>query len=275
METLRLLFVHAGDVLDGYDALVYLNCGQLGPLLPLRAPPQLLPLAASSVAPKTVPFWALRFTRMLSARRKMVGQMINCGGKLGLSQAHVGSEGPWAVDQEGLRILRQSRAIFECTSTTKRDELIVRYELGMSGSILRAGHSIASRLRLDQTPTDVTPGFDFDQSQAFSQPFPKDCIDLWWVKKDVGVPADEYIFWKVTHMNNATLSRLQRHSQVQDAQLASSCKAGKGKARLQFIARERPPKQRKSRPAHSRGFIVFLLLCLGCLVALVIMACRR
>ena len=265
METLRLLFVHAGDVLDGYDVLVYLNCGQLGPLLPLRGPPQLFPLAASSVAPKAVPFWALRFTRMLSARRKMVGLMINCGGKLGHLQAHVGSEGPWAVDREGLRILRQSRAIFDCTSTTKRDELIVRYELGMSGSILRAGHSIASRLRLDQTPTEVTPGFEFDQSQAFSKPFPEDCIDLWWAKKDLGVPADENIFWKVTHMNNATLSRLRRHSQVQDAQLASRCKAGKGNARLQFI---------KLQPAYSRGFIVLLLLCLGCLVALV-MASRR
>ena len=105
-------------MLDGYDVLVYLNCGQLGPLLPLRGPPQLFPLAASSVAPKAVPFWALRFTRMLSARRKMVGLMINCGGKLGHVQAHVGSEGPWAVDREGLRILRQSRAIFDCTSTT-------------------------------------------------------------------------------------------------------------------------------------------------------------
>ena len=242
METLRLLFVHAGDVLDGYDALVYLNCGQLGPLLPLRGPPQLLPLAASLVAPKAVPFWALRFTRMLSARRKMVGLMINCGGKLGQLQAHVGSEGPWAVDKEGLRILRQSRAIFNCTSTTKRNELIVRYELGMSGSILRSGHSIASRVRVDQAPSEVTPGFEFNQTLAFSQPFPKNCYDFWWSKKDLGVPANEYIFWKVTHMNFATLSRLQRHSQAQDAQLARSCKAGEGKAQLQVI---------KLRPADS------------------------
>ena len=79
--------------------------------------------------------------------------------------------------RENLRILRQSRAIFDCkvldTSTSKRDELIVRYELGMSGAILRAGHSIASRLRLNQAPIEVTPGFEFNQSQAFSQAFSK------------------------------------------------------------------------------------------------------
>ena len=126
METLRLLFHRMpDDLLDSYDALVYLNCGSLGPLLPLRrssrwpdlgtittgrrpAPAEDAPAAAPP------PFWALRITRLLSATRRMVGLTINCGGKNGQSQAHVGSEGPWAVDREGLRALRQSSAVFDC-----------------------------------------------------------------------------------------------------------------------------------------------------------------
>lgn len=136
--------------------------------------------------------------------------------------------------------MKPSYAMNHVWSGVGRGELIVRFELGISGAILRAGYSIASRLRphlaqhlAPSNPTDdddAAPGFEFNQSTAFRR-YPRDCVDLWTLaysnKRVAATPADEFIFWKVTHLNKTALgrgllARLQAHSKAQDASVATT-----------------------------------------------------
>jgi len=166
MESVRLFLTYNYEFVHEEEfKFVYVNCGMLGPLLPQ---------IKSGIANM---YWPAVYVDMLDGNVKLVGQIINCGGKQNTSHAHVGSE-LWVSDAEGLRIIANSGAVYDCgvDSLTRnaRDELIVRYEMGMSRAILSSGFMIRAQL---------SP-YTFAQ-QNYSGDLPADCVDIWWAS-----PAD-------------------------------------------------------------------------------------
>ena len=203
-----------------YEHIVYLNCGVLGPLLSLSRP------AAE-------PFWASRFVEMLSDAdppTKLSGLAINCGGKLGYSQAHVQSM-LWATDAQGLRSILRSGAIFDCGRMLDRedgrDQLIVRYELGLSKAVLRDGFAINA---LHGGGSERQP-YLWGNATSASPGFPGGCHDIWqdsiaaqWQHSDMASTAggsgtfeelvEHMLFWKVTRWSPP---ELQRYAERMDA----------------------------------------------------------
>lgn len=169
MESVRLFltynhkFVHEEEF-----KFVYVNCGMVGPLLP-----QIKTDVVNT-------YWPAVYVDMLDGNVKLVGQIINCGGKRNISHAHVGSE-LWVSDAEGLRIIADSGAVYDCGADSltqhARDELIIRYEMGISRAILSSGFMIRAQL----SPYSFA-------KHNFSGDVPADCVDIWWAP-----PAD---LWK-------------------------------------------------------------------------------
>lgn len=200
-----------------YEHIVYLNCGVLGPLLSLNRP------AAE-------PYWSTRFVAMLSNAdppTKLSGLAINCGGKLGYSQAHVQSM-LWATDVQGLRSILRSGAIFDCgrmlTGEDGRDQLIIRYELGLSKAILRDGFAMRA---LHGGVSEQQP-YLWGNATSASPSFPGGCHDIWQDRPDrhsgtaltVGTTGtfeelvEHMLFWKVTRWSPP---ELQRYAERMDA----------------------------------------------------------
>ena len=198
-----------------YEHIVYLNCGVLGPLLSLSRP------AAE-------PYWANRFVEMLSVDAdpptKLSGLAINCGGKLGYSQAHVQSM-LWATDGEGLRSILRSGAIFDCgrmlTGDDGRDQLIIRYELGLSKAILGDGFAIKAL----HGGISEQQRYVWENATSASPSFPGGCHDIWQDRPDrlsgaagaTGTFEDlvkHMLFWKVTRWSPP---ELQRYAERMDA----------------------------------------------------------
>jgi hypothetical protein len=124
--------------LTKYKYFVYLNCGVVGPLW-----------WGNDVSFSSLP-WTYFFTSLLNDQVKMSGLSINCKSRSTYS-THIQSMA-FALDQQGLETVLKSGAIYDCKqSNTNMDliaqqNLIERYELGMSRAILDSGYNIASWL---------------------------------------------------------------------------------------------------------------------------------
>jgi hypothetical protein len=129
METLLVVFEKVD--LSPYDYFVYLNCGVVGPKLPL----------AHAESP-----WTYHYTSILSETVKMSGLSINCA-----SHPHVQSM-LFAVDKVGLKIIMSSECVYDCNKANAdmddddKMNIIRRYEVGMGRAVIGAGYGIASIL---------------------------------------------------------------------------------------------------------------------------------
>lgn len=146
--------------LSPYDSFVFLNCGVVGPKL-----------RVAKKETKTEQPWTASFTSLLTGSVKMSGLSINCA-----LYPHVQSM-LFALDREGLRVVMNSPAVYDCglpsAKMTARDkqEVIVRYEMGMSQAILDASYSIASVLSSEGGSMTVAPGVVTEMSDS--------CQDMW------------------------------------------------------------------------------------------------
>mmetsp|Transcript_81174 Transcript_81174/g.118851 ORF Transcript_81174/g.118851 Transcript_81174/m.118851 type:complete len:379 (-) Transcript_81174:583-1719(-) len=163
MESVRLVFEKVN--LMRYDYFVYLNCGMLGPKLPLS------PTNFS---------WTSHFISLLSSSIRMSGLSINCA-----IHPHVQSF-LFVLDKVGLDIVKNSSAVYNCQTNNSgksnplvRKTIIERYEVGMSKAILEAGYGIAGTLSTDGfkiayvTPADLSKGSCKAGDPWFPKTFPK------------------------------------------------------------------------------------------------------
>ena len=177
--------------LNLYDYFVYVNCGTTGPSRLWADLP-----------------WTDVLLDKLNAKVKMSGLTLNCGS----SDPHLQSM-VYALDREGLQIIRESDAVFECeealktfkgppgfthaNEVDKRDHLIIsRYESGMGRILLQKGFGISPIVR----PTAV-----FQSNASSCQADAKYNSDVWLVermKKQFGrIPRlDEMVFFKSTRV---------------------------------------------------------------------------
>ena len=173
--------------LNLYDYFVYVNCGTSGPSRLWADLP-----------------WTDVLLEKLNDKVKMSGLTLNCGSADPHLQSMV-----YALDREGLQIIRESDAVFECEEALKsftgppgfthaneidkQDHLIIsRYESGMGRILMRKGFGVAPIVR----PTVV-----FQSNTSSCQSDAKYNSDLWLVgrmKKEFGrIPRlDEMIFFK-------------------------------------------------------------------------------
>lgn len=124
MEAARVALSHH-SMLPG-ERVIFLNCGMLGPF-------------SSSLSP----YWGNTFANMINDEVKLSGVSINCGGKLGVDNPHIQSM-LWCTDEVGLKAIFSDGNVYHCKNQlSERDgraKLIVRYELGMSRTIMQGGN---------------------------------------------------------------------------------------------------------------------------------------
>ena len=119
---------------DQYDAFVYVNCGMTGP--PTREERHGIP-------------WTQNFTSLLNDKVAMSGLTHNC-----YAWAHIQSF-MYALSLEGLRATLKDGAIYDCRKSAagpkgpnaQKSEIISRYEMGMSRSVMKRGFAIQTTIR--------------------------------------------------------------------------------------------------------------------------------
>ena len=235
MESIRIV-ITTMDVQALYDSLLFINCGLVGPKLGPGSP-KLVPSPTNKQ--KMVPYshWSQIYTSQLSDSVRLVGHSINTHYIYTFSP-HVQSF-LYTIRTETAPILLDSGAIYDCGLTQeelgndpeKRDELINRYEVGMSTQLLKQGYEIAtafvnrygfgrplvydseSRLgtEIDATVSDIWyEGGIRNLTATISTPIPK----LWNSKEntylrgpnsrshDSGsiLPWDYFVFFKVSRL---------------------------------------------------------------------------
>jgi hypothetical protein len=161
-----------------FDKMVFVNCGLKGPF----------------INPNDPLFWAYKFTEMITTDVKLSGLTINCDGKLHVHHAHVQSM-LWATDRIGLSVILKAGAIYDCKDQLSRHDgrahLIIRYEMGVSKAIMKAGYGIQ-----DWTGKR----FDWASAQAAR------CTDMW---NDANLACkyspETMVFWKVTRWQQSKL----------------------------------------------------------------------
>lgn len=176
MESSRVVLLSSLRPKIHFDKYLFLNCGLKGPF-------QKPSLSNSSS------FWANTFTSMINDDVKLSGITINCGGKCGVSHAHVQSM-LWCTDRIGLEAILQAKAIYDCGNQLRsgmvgRSELIVHYELGLSRAVMKAGYAIQ----------DLTgrPPWTWKTAEKAK------CRDLFMQSNLVRLyPPDTLLFWKVS-----------------------------------------------------------------------------
>ena len=136
LETLRTVVFNSTINLMSYDFFVYVNCGMSGPFRHdnhERGP------------------WTDPLLSLLSNKVRMSGLTMNCPRHP--NRQHVQSF-VYAVDNVGLQIILNARAIFDCrqlqikSNVQRYAQIIQLYEIGMSQAIFKAGYGIASLLPL-------------------------------------------------------------------------------------------------------------------------------
>lgn len=130
LETVRRVFHDDIVDIDSYDYFVYANCGTSGPARKWANLP-----------------WTDVFIDKLSDTVKMSGLTVNCRGP-----PHVQSM-VYALDRVAIAIMKKSRAIFDCVKEPpnlgikEANQIINRYERGMSREIMNAGYGVASIIK--------------------------------------------------------------------------------------------------------------------------------
>lgn len=237
MESMRIVLDEM-DVENDYDNLLFLNCGLVGPKIGAGSP-KMVPSRSKhhqnretdNSANQLVPYfhWTQIYTSLLTDSIRMVGHSINT--HFHTYFPHVQSF-LYAIRTETIPILLESGSIYDCgltqeelgTNGEKRFELINRYEVGMSQSLIKKGYKIGTPfinrwdmgkpLLMDQYST---VGTEFDDTvsdlwyedmirnltSTISNPHP-----TWWVneketfddhKWDI-LPWEYYIFFKVSRL---------------------------------------------------------------------------
>ncbi len=156
MESMRVV-LNEIDVQKYYDNLLFLNCGLVGPKIGPGSP-RLVPSAATSTTSSSttettemVPFshWTQIYTSRLTPEIRMVGHSINT--HFHTFFPHVQSF-LYTIKTNTVPILLSAGSIYDCglnqiefsTHVEKRFELIERYEVGMSSTLLKHGYKIAT-----------------------------------------------------------------------------------------------------------------------------------
>ncbi|KAL7462666.1 hypothetical protein ACHAXS_003042 [Conticribra weissflogii] len=237
MESMRIVLEEI-DVEKEYDNLLFLNCGLVGPKIGAGSP-KMVPSRSKSHQNRKpnkrldelVPYshWTQLYTSHLTDSIRMVGHSINTHFHTYLP--HVQSF-LYAIRTETIPILLESGSIYDCgltqeelgTNGEKRFELINRYEVGMSQSLIKKGYKIGTSfinrwdmgkpLVMDQYSIS---GTEFDDTvsdiwyediirnltSTISNPHP-----TWWTnenetfeehKWDI-LPWDYYVFFKVSRL---------------------------------------------------------------------------
>jgi hypothetical protein len=124
MESMRLV-IEKKDGLKEYDNLVFLNCGLVGPKHGSHSPIS------------THSHWTQLFTLPLTDSIRMTGLTINP-----TNSPHIQSF-LYAMSTETLPILLSAGNIYDCGGGRTGFQLIDRYEIGMSRTLLGKGYSIA------------------------------------------------------------------------------------------------------------------------------------
>lgn len=208
MESARVVFCQHSHYLMGKQFVIFLNCGLVGPLY--------------HISGNSDPFWALSFTNLIDSTVKLAGLTINCGGPLGISQAHVQSM-LWCTDMIGLSHILNSDAIYACgdqlTNTERhphgRAELIVRYELGLSRAIMSAGFGIRPHLTVDGKEDAIFTWNNASSSLSNATYPPLWCRDVWWKGLEEKLHPEDALFWKVSrHYPNEVAAHVAKMSQM-------------------------------------------------------------
>lgn len=147
MESIRTVVTNM-NVQALYDSLLFVNCGLVGPKLGPGSP-RLIPSSASSQRMVPYSHWSQLYTSRLTDSVRMVGHSINT--HFHTFFPHVQSF-LYAVRTDTVPILVSSGAIYDCGlsqaelggNPEKRFELINRYEVGMSTTLLKQGYKIAT-----------------------------------------------------------------------------------------------------------------------------------
>eukprot|EP00546_Thalassionema_frauenfeldii_P020856 CAMPEP_0178903650 /NCGR_PEP_ID=MMETSP0786-20121207/5270_1 /TAXON_ID=186022 /ORGANISM="Thalassionema frauenfeldii, Strain CCMP 1798" /LENGTH=431 /DNA_ID=CAMNT_0020575035 /DNA_START=235 /DNA_END=1527 /DNA_ORIENTATION=+ len=190
LETVRLVMEDGKDFgvdVNLYDYFVYANCGTTGPSSKWADLP-----------------WTDVFIEKLSSRVKMSGLTLNCQGT-----AHLQSM-VYALDRVGIRIVKNSKAIFNCMKEAKPYSdsyklfhwIIDRYELGLSKAIIQNNFGISPIIE----PTVITK----ENKMACQKQGAYD--DIWVtekMKKKFGrvLELNETIFFKTSRLMSASTAK--------------------------------------------------------------------
>ncbi len=157
--------------------------------------------------------WTNVFLQGLRDGVKMTGLTMNCERDV----AHIQSM-LYAVDREGLQIIVDGGAIFDCAagddSLKEKGNIIRNYELRMGQLLLQAGYGISSVLR----PTTI---FEHNRTKCLNQ-FGNDTLkDIWLGKPIVDyfgkMPSlDETIFFKTSRILTPDMAKVINFTAVVD-----------------------------------------------------------
>lgn len=165
-----------------YDYYIGLNCGLIGPLLPLDQP-----IGA---------YWINRFLSLISLQTRLAGLSLNCqaGFQTSYKIAHVQSM-LFVTDAIGMKIIEDAGVIYDCTYSPWCWSAIVDpvvqnfdhvwyhckmrivgvFEIGMSQAILNAGFSITG-INPSQNNLTIT---QYALDQYTPPTIPEFCVDIW------------------------------------------------------------------------------------------------
>jgi len=190
METARMAFMgELGVDVGDYDYFVYVNCGLTGP--GTMTAEHLDPPYQQQFTPDLP--WTEAFTSKLNERVKMSGLTLNMMGlaRKKNKEPHVQSF-LYALDRKGVEIIQQSNSVYDCLAEEppnqdptglRRDlalkeymllDIVMRYEIGMSNSILEAGYALSPLLHPRQPECTEVNKHNFQQIKC--------AIDMWYSK---------------------------------------------------------------------------------------------
>ena len=148
MESVRTVLAEMRTRQRKFAYYIVLNCGMFGPTLPAYL---------LGVSPTV--HWTTLLTATLNETVKLVGMTMCCGGVLGHHHPHLDSS-LWATDAKGLGFIEEDKCIYKChqeeegkTSKELYEDIVKRYEMGMSQAMRRRGYHL-SALNLLQRNVD-------------------------------------------------------------------------------------------------------------------------
>ena len=162
MESVRVVLEAMKERRRRFDFYIILNCGMFGPALP-------------AYAIDRGPHWTQLITQNLDADTRLVGMNICCGGQEPINRSPRSRSAGWwhptcdvrnkfdeyyciyphldssflATDAEGISFLEEDQTFFHCNQTEEgpasssvEHEVVLRYEMGASRSMVRRGYNL-------------------------------------------------------------------------------------------------------------------------------------